>query len=332
MLEINKIHQGDCLELMKQIDDKSIDMVLCDLPYGTTACIWDEIIPLQDLWDEYKRIIKIDGVIILTASQPFTSILVCSNINWFSHSWIWEKEQGVNFLMAKKMPLKIHEDILVFFKPDSYDLDSFIELKNIFRDILQKIGKKRSRIIKDLGQGLDHCFRWDSLQWGLPTKSNYEKLITYYNLEGVLNYSYLKALYQKEFKGRNKKYNPQKTFGSPYISGKGDSGEVTGNIKKVQTINNGERLPTTILRFKRETGFHPTQKPVTLFEYLIKTYTNERDLILDNCIGSGTTAMACKNTNRNFIGIEKEKQYVDIANKRLSQKTMQEMSANSSQQ
>ena len=233
MLDINKIYNIDCLEGMKYIDDKSIDMILCDLPYGTTACKWDAIIPLDVLWREYERIIKDNGAIVLTASQPFTTMLINSNIKLFKYCWVWEKEQGVNFLMAKKQPLKVHEDICVFYK----------------------------------------------------------KQCT---------------------------YNPQMTMGKPYISGKGDSGEVTGKVKKIQTENTGTRYPKSIIRFNRERGLHPTQKPVSLFEYLIKTYTNEGDLVLDNCMGSGTTAIACINTNRNYLGFELNKEYYELAKNRIN--------------
>jgi len=233
LLEINQIYNIDCLEGMKYIDDKSIDMILCDLPYGTTACKWDTIIPLDVLWREYERIIKDNGAIVLTASQPFTTMLINSNIKLFKYCWVWEKEQGVNFLMAKKQPLKVHEDICVFYK----------------------------------------------------------KQCT---------------------------YNPQMTMGKPYISGKGDSGEVTGKVKKIQTKNTGTRYPKSIIRFNRERGLHPTQKPVALFKYLIKTYTNESDLVLDNCMGSGTTAIACINTNRNYLGFELNKEYYEIAKNRIN--------------
>ena len=236
---LNEIIHGDCLEVMPQIPSGSIDMILCDLPYGTTACKWDTIIPFEPLWKQYERIIKDNGAIVLFASQPFTTALINSNIKLFRYSWVWEKEQGVNFLMAKKQPLKVHEDICVFSKKQTV-------------------------------------------------------------------------------------YNPQMTEGKPYISGKGDSGEVTGRVKKVQTKNNGTRYPRSVIRFKGETGLHPTQKPVELCEYLIKTYTNEGDTVLDNCIGSGTTVIACMNTNRNFIGIEKEKKYFDIAKERIANHTIQQ--------
>lgn len=307
--------EGDCLELMKNIKDKSVDMILCDLPYGTTACEWDSIINLEELWQQYERILKISGNIILTASQPFTSKLIMSKSNWFSHSWIWQKEQGVNFLCSKNQPLKIHEDVLVFRKPDSYSVDCFIGLRKYFKNIFDGIGVSKKEIIEKIGQGVDHCFRFNSNQWALPTEKNYLNLRNTYNLD-LIPYNTLKKQYKNEF---FRIYNPQKTKGKPYTSGKGDSGEVTGGVKKVQTKNSGERLPTTILKFNRETGLHPTQKPIKLFEYLIKTYTNKGDLVLDNCAGSGTTGVACKNLNRECILIEQDREYCNVIRERLSE-------------
>jgi len=231
-----KLFEGDCLEIMPlEIEDNSIDMILCDLPYGTTACKWDTIIPFKPLWREYERVIKDNGAIVLTASQPFTSVLVNSNIDLFRYEWIWEKEQGINFLFAEKQPMKVHENILVFYKKQPI-------------------------------------------------------------------------------------YNPSMIKGNKYISGEGKSGETLKGfaIKKI-TKNEGTRYPRTIQYFKRENGKHPTQKPVKLFEYLIKTYTNEGDLVLDNCAGSGTTGVACEITNRNSILIEQEPEYCNIIRKRMSE-------------
>lgn len=234
MLPINSIHNGDCLNIMKDIDDKSIDMILCDLPYGMTARNkWDTIIDFKLLWKQYERIIKSNGVIVLTAIQPFTSMLVLSNPTYFKYEWIWKKQQGTGFLNAKKQPLRNHESILVFYKNQ-------------------------------------------------PT------------------------------------YNPQFTKGKPY---KCKSGTASLNYREqisVITENNGYRYPLTVIDFDYDKNkLHPTQKPVSLFEYLIKTYTNEGNLVLDNCAGSGTTAIACINTNRNYILIEKEQQYFDMINKRI---------------
>lgn len=240
MSNIN-LYQGDCLEVMKEIKDKSIDMILCDLPYGITARNkWDEIIPFESLWNQYERIIKPNGSIVLTCSQPFTSMLLMSNKKLFKYSLVWQKTTPTGFLNAKKMPLRTHEDILVFYK-------------------------------------------------SLPT------------------------------------YNPQKTTGHKRKVSKAEH-----KINCVKTTDYGEhglttydsteRYPTSVLSFstdKQKSALHPTQKPVALFEWLIKTYTNEGELVLDNCIGSGTTAIACINTKRNFIGFELNTTYCGVANKRI---------------
>jgi len=229
-----QLFQGDCLELMKDIPDKSIDMILCDLPYGTTACKWDVVISFDELWGGYKRVIKDGGAICLFGSEPFSSKLRTSNLDWFKYDWIWEKEQGANFMLCKYQPYKVHEIISVFSK-----------------------GKTR--------------------------------------------------------------YYPQMTEGKPYISGKGTSGDITNNVQKVQTRNTGTRYPRSIQRFNtdKRNSVHPTQKPVALLEYLIKTYTNEGETVLDNCMGSGSTGVAAKNLNRDFIGIELDENYFEIAKKRI---------------
>jgi len=236
MLEINKIYNMDCLEGMKLIPDKSIDMILCDLPYGTTACKWDSIIPFEPLWEQYKRVIKESGAIVLTASQPFTTILIASNMAMFKYCWIWKKPQGVDPFMAKYRPLNNYEDICVF-----------------------SIGTT--------------------------------------------------------------KYYPQMDSGKPYTvirDRKPRNYEITATtMKQTTTVNAGFRYPTRIIEFNQERGLHPTQKPVELCEYLIKTYTNEGETVLDNCMGSGTTAIACINTNRNYIGFELDAHYCEIANERI---------------
>lgn len=246
-MEVNTITEGDCLQVMKGIPDKSVDMILCDLPYGTTACKWDTIIPFEPLWEQYKRIIKDNGAIVLTASQPFTSALVMSNVKWFRYEWIWEKHKGTNIFNANKMPLKIHENILIFYKnPCIYNAQ-----------------KKEGFIDNRRGS---HNIRKEGV----------------FGKEEPIKYS--------------KDYEPTK------------------------------RLPVSIQKFsnhnQKENRFHPTQKPVALFEYLIKTYTNEGDLVLDNCAGSGTTGVACQNLKRNFILIEQEPEYVEICKNRLRQKPL----------
>lgn len=236
MLKINELHQGNCLELMKEISDKSIDMILCDLPYGTTRNNWDCVIPLDKLWAEYERIIKRNAAIVLTAQLPFDKILSMSKLKLLRYEWIWEKNKATGHLNAKKMPMKAHENILIFYK-------------------------------------------------NLPT----------YNAQDLI---------KKEI---------------PTIR-KGGLGNGTNyGLSNKDTLQEFQNYPKDILRFNLDiNSYHPTQKPVALFEYLIKTYTNEGDLVLDNCAGSGTTGIACLNTKRNFIMIEKEEKYCEIIKKRLS--------------
>jgi len=238
LLEINKIYNMDCLEGMKYIDDKSIDMILCDLPYGTTQCKWDIVIPFEPLWEQYERIIKDNGAIVLFGSQPFTSALVMSNLKLFKYEWIWQKTLATNFMLVKKQPAKKHENILVFYKKQ-------------------------------------------------PT------------------------------------YNPQMEIGKPYKDKpRKRTVGIHGNAETIKkAINNeGTRYPSSVQLFSNGNNgnVHPTQKPVELCEYLIKTYTNENELVLDNCIGSGTTAIACINTNRNYIGFELDKEYYEIAKNRIN--------------
>jgi len=244
MLEINKIYFEDCLVGMQGIDDKSIDMILCDLPYGTTACKWDIIIPFEPLWNQYKRIIKNNGAIVLFGSQPFTSLLIISNLKWFKYEWIWNKNKASNIMLAKKQPLKIHENILIFGG------------NNYYPQKIKVDGKIRDQ----------------------------------------------------------RKEKPKKNRDDGAVSPK-------GFIKYANDYDPSMKYPVSIQYFtnhrEKEFVLHPTQKPIALFEYLIKTYSNENDFVLDNCMGSGTTAIACLNTNRNYIGFENDPKYFEIANQRI---------------
>ena len=241
-MEINRIYNEDCLEGMKRIADGSVDMILCDLPYGVVQCKWDTVIPFEPLWEQYKRVIKPNGAIVLTASQPFTSALVMSNPKMFKYCWVWEKSKATGFLNAKRRPLVAHEDVLIFCK-------------------------------------------------GTPV------------------------------------YNPQFTNGAPYNKGLRKAqteDDVYGKFAQTAVkSNSGRRYPRSVQYFKTAESEgqtqHKTQKPVALFEYLIKTYTNAGELVLDNCMGSGTTAIACMNTGRDFIGFELDKGYYDIACKRIEE-------------
>ena len=245
MLEINKIYNADCLELMKEIDDKSIDMILCDLPYKETGNQWDKSFPLDKVCKEYERIIKSDGCIALTATFRFGVQLFNLMPHLYKYDWVWEKDNGTNAPNVNYQPFRIHENIYIF-------------------------GKGR-----------------------------------------VTNGTRIPM-----------KYYPQKTYGKPYCQKSGNmSDNWKGGLGTVITNNeSGLRHPKTIQKFIRDKGgLHPTQKPIALFEYLIKTYTNEGDLVLDNCSGSGTTAVACVNTNRKFICIEKDKEYYETSVKRLEE-------------
>jgi site-specific DNA-methyltransferase (adenine-specific) len=231
---------GDCLDIMPSIADKSVDMILCDLPYGTTACKWDTIIPFELLWKEYKRIIKDNGAIVLTASQPFTSALVMSNPKMYRHQWVWNKNNSAGFATVKIRPFAICEDVLVFGK------------KGVkYFPQMEVRGKPR-------------------LKCGYSSSENY-------------------GIVPSKSKSKSNTYYPKNLI----------------NISSASQIGK----------------IHPTQKPVALFEYLIKTYTNEGDLVLDNCSGSGTTGVACKNLNRNCILIEKDEEYFKIAERRINNTT-----------
>lgn len=230
-----ELHLGDCLEVMSAIHDGSIDLILCDLPYGTTACKWDVVIPFEPLWEQYKRVIKRNGAIVLTASQPFTSRLVMSNPKWFKYCWIWDKVRPTGFQIAKHRPMMRHEEICIFGK-------STIPYYPIM--------EKRDVPVKGRVYG-------SSLS--SPLKFN----------DGLVR------VYDKKY-------------------------------------------PQSLIRIAKEnTREHPTQKPVALMEYLIKTYSNEGERVLDNCMGSGTTGVAALQTGRRFIGIEKDPKYFELAKNRI---------------
>lgn len=232
--------KGDCLEKMKDIPDGSVDMVLTDPPYGTTACKWDSVIPLEPMWKQLKRVIKPNGAIVMTASQPFTTSLIASNMKMFKYCWVWEKGKGANFQLCKKMPLKVTEDVLVFYgKLPTYNPQG---LKKLATPIVQSNQGKAGRL-------------------------------------GHLSSESKRSHYTQEFTG----------------------------------------YPENVLRFKLDNGVHPTQKPVALMAYLIETYTNVGETVLDFTMGSGTTGVACANLGRSFIGIEMDDAYFAIATRRIEE-------------
>lgn len=232
------LRMGDCLELMRELPDASVELILCDLPYGTTQCRWDAIVPLKRLWAQYRRIIKPEGVIVLTAAQPFTSALVMSNPDWFRYDLVWEKSKASGFLNAKRQPLRAHESILIF--------------------------------------------------------SN-----------------------------RAPPYFPQMEGGKAYDKGVRKAqtdNDVYGRFCQARVKSEGARYPRSVLKFKtaeREGGHHKAQKPIALMEYLVRTYTSPGDMVLDNCMGSGTTGVACAQAGRRFIGMEMDAGYFEIARNRI---------------
>ncbi len=239
-----QLYHGDCLAILPTITDASVDLILTDLPYGTTKNTWDSIIPLPELWAQYRRIAKPNAPIILTAQQPFTSMLVASNLLDFRYELVWEKNLATGFLNARRMPLKAHESVLVFYRR-------------------------------------------------LPT------------------------------------YNPQITAGEPYVR-KQRADRLGTNYGKIKeetvTDNQGDRYPRSVLRFPVERGHHPTQKPVSLMRYIIETFTNVGDVVLDSTMGSGTTGVAAIQCGRDFIGIERDDGYFEVAHARLAAITDQRWS------
>jgi DNA modification methylase len=244
------LYNADCFDIMPTIADKSIDAIICDLPYGTTNCAWDSILDLDKLWEQYTRIIKDNGVIVLFAQTPFDKVLGCSNLKWLKYEWIWEKTQATGHLNAKKMPMKAHENVLVFYKN--------------------------------------------------PPVYNYQKT------EG----------HERKVSKAEHKINCKES-------------DVYNKGQKLVTYDSTERYPRSVLKFasdKQKSKLHPTQKPLALMEYFVKTYSNEGDLILDNTAGSGTTGIACINTDRKYILIEKEQKYFDIINERIANHTTEKRS------
>lgn len=324
-----KLLYGDCLELMKDIPDKSVDMVLCDLPYGTTACKWDSIIPFDELWEQYKRVVKKNGVLALFAQEPFATLIRSSNLSQWKYDWIWEKPQGTNFLSSKTQPLKNYEIITVFANISNETIannELFDGLKEYFYSEKDKSGLSSKEIKIILGNQMGSHYFTHGIQWSLPTEKDYKKLQS----TGYFKRSYkeLKDEYEKiksELDCSTVIYYPQMSEGRPYTCKHGKMTElVTGNnaAKKtgVLTVNKGFRYPKSIIKMnpvKNSERLHPTQKPVSLLEYLIKTYTNEGETVLDNCMGSGSTGVACVNTGRNFIGMELDEKYFEIAKQRI---------------
>lgn len=262
MLEIDKIYLGDCLELMQDIPDKSIDCIICDLPYGTTSCQWDIIIPFDLLWKQYYRVLKPNGVVVLFATEPFTSKLVCSNINDFKEKLTWEKHKPTNFGNARFRHLKYTEDIVVFSRVGRYTFNPQMTERTSTRvKEAQKGNSKNWHTIRKETNEVSFGTQYEPRDWGI--------------------------------------YDADK--------------KLQGNLITIPSVVSNSH----------EKEDHPTQKPVKMLRYLIRTYSNEGDLILDNCIGSGTTAVAAIKEKRHFIGMELNKEYYDIACKRIKKEQIE---------
>ena len=319
------IRLGDCLELMKDIPDGSVDMVLCDLPYGTTQNGWDSCVPLAPLWSEYKRIVKTGGAIALFAQTPFDKVLGNSNIAWLKYELIWCKTRATGHLNANKRPLKNHENILLFFQTfsDCYDTtDYFSGLKDYMIGEYEKSGLNSKSVQNLLGSYMASHYFTRKTQFSIPTENAYRKLQSTGRFQR--SYSEIKAEYDAERQLIAKDintYNPQGIHKKevPTIRIGRDNGTNYGKSDK-DALQEYENYPKDVLFFSSEsTPVHPTQKPVALLEYLIRTYTNDGETVLDNCMGSGSTGVACVNTNRNFIGIELDEGYFNIAKKRIEE-------------
>jgi len=311
--------QGDCLIESDKIKDGSVDLILTDLPYGTTACSWDEIIPFEPMWEMFYKKLRPNGFIVLTASQPFTSKLVMSNINNFSHQWIWEKVgSNGNPLLANKMPLKNFEDVVVFSKK-GYDEDLKHPLRYYTVKLREYAKYSRQKWREIFGHYKFQHFMELQQQYELCTKETYIEITKYFNLDNMEGFLKYDELEKTIFDLPKRVYNPQMTKGKPYTITSGKMGDAFGNENgNYKTVSNGDRYPKSILKFGYDKEkLHPTAKPISLMEYLIKTYTHEWMTVFDATMGSGSTGVACVNTNRNFIGIEQDKNYFEIATKRI---------------
>jgi site-specific DNA-methyltransferase (adenine-specific) len=315
-----ELYKGDCLIESDKIESGSVDLILTDLPYGTMKGInekfvgygrknhdghlWDNVIDTKKVYEIANRILRKNGKMVLFAQDPFSTELktkALPNIP-YNYSMIWEKNDFANALLAKKAPVNYYEDILVFSKNhQKHDFKGNHPLRPYFKNVLEFIGLKKKEIINKIGQRADHCLRVDSTQFSLCTELTYKELIEVFSIDNVEGF---KAF--EELKEIDKEYrtNLLKTMNDKYPS--------TFNLWE------GKKYKSNILKYKKDyDGYHPTQKPILLLEDLIKTFSNENDLVVDLTMGSGSTGVACKNTNRNFIGIEMDENYFNIAKKRI---------------
>lgn len=305
-MNIELMH-GNCLTESDKIKDGSVDLILTDLPYGTVTNIassetvkhgmqnkttWDNVIDTDKIMSIANRILRKNGKMVLFAQQPFTTELISKQIANvpFNYCMIWKKDHFANSLIAKKAPLNYYEDVLVFSK--THDFEGIHPLRPYFKNVLEYIGLKKKTIVEEIGQSADHCFRVDSSQFSLCTEKTYNKIIEVYRIDKMKGF---------------------RTFAD--ISTESDGLNSTFNLWE------DGKFKSNVLEYKKDyDGLHPTQKPILLLEDLIKTFSNEKDLVVDLTMGSGSTGVACINTNRNFIGIEKDENYFNVSKKRVEEK------------
>ena len=313
------LHKGDCLEVMDKLiaEGIKVDAIITDPPYGTTACKWDSIIPFNEMWERLNKLIKPNGAIVLFGSEPFSSALRMSNIKNYKYDWVWEKNNAGNFQLIKYQPLKIHETISVF-----YNRTPNMEFANIMIENIKRLNLKQIDVSKLELSRTGGITGWVTNKMNgsqLPTEYQWNKICSLFGIENKYN----------EILSSIKKitYNLELDKINLVLSNKGKAGtlgHLASESKRETYIQDKTGYPKSILKYNRENGLHPTQKPVALIEYLIKTYTNENELVLDFTMGSGTTGVACVNTNRNFIGIELDETYFNIAEERIEKHTTQE--------
>jgi len=314
------LYNKDCLEQMDLLihDGVIVDSILVDLPYGSTSQVWDVIIPFDDMWKRIRQILKPKGVVCIFGSEPFASLLRYSNLEWFKYDWIWEKNNAGNFQLVNYQPLKIHEIICVF-----YNDTPNMEFADIMKYHMERLNLKQidiSRLELSRNGGLTGWVTNKLNGSQLPTEQQWKKICNLFQIEN----EYHKILSNVKSVTYNLKLDNTHLRLSNKNKG-GTLGHMSSESKRDTYIQNKTGYPKSILKFDREVKFHPTQKPLKLMEFLVKTYTNENDTVLDFCMGSGTTGIACKKLNRNFIGIENNFNYFRIAENRITEYSVSDL-------
>jgi len=317
------IKNSDCFDEFKNINDNTVDLVCVDLPYGQTDCKWDSVIDLSKMWIELKRICKEACVCVFFCTTKFGYKLIQSNERWFRYDLVWEKSKALGFLNCNKLPLRKHEMIYIFsYSGNDLHNERNIELRQYAKKVKKYINTPKTQIYKLLGnRGIQSFYCFKTAGFRIPTKKNYNKLIEHFKINEMKDYMKYEEMKKKWENSIKSTYNPQKTKGKPYKT----KGSVTTPLeiygkKSIFGSENktGDRYPVSIIKFNNpKKSIHRTQKPVSIIEWIIKTYSNENDLVLDFTMGSGSTVEACINTNRKYIGIEKDKDIFLIAKNRI---------------